>query len=458
MSDPFAAARQLADTVLYEGYILYPYRASAQKNQVRWQFGVVAPRLWSEADGCESSWLQTECLVECRVGPGARPAMTCMVRFLQLQRRSIEEAIDEAIEPGGERFRPTDALEVEGARWTAWDEGVERELHLQVGDLRPGTACTTPFVLEGRRDVQPIETASGRCVGRVVRERWPIGGDLHLSAEPAAEATFPLLRVRLRVDNLTPSPAPGASRDEALRSSLVSTHLLLAVTDGAFVSLFDPPEWARPAASACANVRSWPVLTGQPGDRSTLLAAPIILHDHAQIAPESPGAFHDATEIDELLVLCTMTLTDEEKREARATDPRAAAIIDRVDATTSEGLGRLHGAVRSPLVPAPAAGPAWWDPGADASVSPETDSVDVGGVAVARGSRVRLRPGRRRADAQDMFLVGRIASVEGVYLDVEDQRYIAVTLADDPGADLQIAHGRYLYFYPDEIEPLVDGR
>ncbi len=83
--------------------------------------------------------------------------------------------------------------------------------------------------------------------------------------------------------------------------------------------------------------------------------------------------------------------------------------------------------------------------------------MSIAGVEVAKGSRVRLRPGSRRADAQDMFLVGRVARVEGVFLDVEDRHYVAVTLADDPDADLHGAHGRYFYFQPDELEPLADG-
>ena len=95
----------------------------------------------------------------------------------------------------------------------------------------------------------------------------------------------------------------------------------------------------------------------------------------------------------------------------------------------------------------------WWDPEADASVSPDTDSVMIGGQAVARGSLVRLRPGARRADAQDMFLAGRVAEVQAVLLDVEDQPYLAVALTDHPDPDLSIAHGRFLYFMPDEVEP-----
>jgi hypothetical protein len=189
-----------------------------------------------------------------------------------------------------------------------------------------------------------------------------------------------------------------------------------------------------------------------------------------------------------------MALTEEEKREARATDERAAAIIDRVDNMPPELLERLHGAVRylkgveggepegmpelgspvgGPLIgrvagpggegerlstappPLPEANPElvpWWDPGADRTVSPETDGVVVAGVTLAKGSRVLLRPGQR-ADAQDMFLAGREATVEAVFLDVDGNRHLAVTLDEDPAADLQRWHGRYLYFSPDEVEP-----
>ena len=99
----------------------------------------------------------------------------------------------------------------------------------------------------------------------------------------------------------------------------------------------------------------------------------------------------------------------------------------------------------------------WWDPEADASVSPDTDSVLIAGRQVARGSLVRLRPGKRRADAQDMFLAGRVAEVQAVLLDIEDQPYLAVSLTDHPDPDLNIAHGRFLYFMPDEVEPCEAG-
>jgi hypothetical protein len=170
----------------------------------------------------------------------------------------------------------------------------------------------------------------------------------------------------------------------------------------------------------------------------------------------------DATEIDEILTLRTLALTDVEKQEARATDPRAADLLDRLDVLSPQMLERLHGAIRSlspgagdPATDAPSQ--PWWDPGSDASVSPETDHVVVAGVKVAKGTKVRLRPGSRRADAQDLFLAGREAVVQAVLHDVDGQVHVAVSPVSDPLAELQASHGRFLYFAPDEIEPL-EGR
>jgi hypothetical protein len=231
----------------------------------------------------------------------------------------------------------------------------------------------------------------------------------------------------------------------------------------------------------------WPVLIGDHERSEAMLVSPIILYDNPAIAEESQGDLFDSTEIDEILTLRTMTLTDEEKRQARATDPRAKQLVDRVDSMPQELLDRLHGTVRylrsvtgesarddvielreltddadreatdieatditaKPDVP-------WWDPGADASVSPGTDSVVVAGVEVANGSKVRLRPVLRRSDAQDMFLKDRVATVRAILSDVDGDRYVAVTLDDDPGADLQNTHGRFRYFSPDEVQPLVE--
>jgi hypothetical protein len=249
------------------------------------------------------------------------------------------------------------------------------------------------------------------------------------------------------------------TRDQALPAALVAAHMIITVSGGAFFSMTDPPEWAMPAVGACENIGCWPVLAGPPDSRQVMLASPIILPDHPEVAAESPGELYDGTEIDEILTLRTLALSQEEKDAARATDPRAAALIDRVDAMDSQTMARLHGTIRTtgadPFTTAMGPGDErvpWWDPAADASVSPGTDAVTVAGQRIARGSRVTLRPGARRADAQDMFLAGRPAIVEAVLFDVDDTAYLAVSLADAPDADLQAAHGRFLYFAPDEVE------
>ena len=92
------------------------------------------------------------------------------------------------------------------------------------------------------------------------------------------------------------------------------------------------------------------MLVGEPGDRSTLLAAPIVLYDYPQVAPESPGDFFDATEIDEMLVLNVLGLTDDERREVVAGDPRARQIVERCAAMSVEDVMRLHGILRDPRV------------------------------------------------------------------------------------------------------------
>ena len=453
MSAPFPAfelARKVADAVLYEGYLLYPYRASAAKNQARWQFGVLMPRRWSE-HGPDEPWAtQTECLLE----PEEATTVRVLVRFLHVQAKSVE-AVD--VEAG--TFHEVPALPVDGSELIPWDEAAEQEVAVEAPLQRLlAGELATPFERPGGRRVEPVHSAAGKLAGRTVRRRWPVMGTVRLSAE-RLEGPYGLVRLRLVVENASAWHDPRADRAVALRHSLVAAHSLLGVDQGVFLSLLDPPEWAKPAAEACQNLHTWPVLIGDEGRRDAMLSSPIILYDHPTIAPESPGDLFDSTEIDEILTLRTMALTEDEKREARATDERAAAIIDRVDNMPPELLERLHGAVRylkgvegEPVEEEPELVP-WWDPGADRTVSPATDGVVVSGVEVKKGSRVRLRPLLRRADAQDMFLAGREATVEAVFLDVDGNRHLAVTLDEDPAADLQRWHGRYLYFSPDEVEP-----
>jgi hypothetical protein len=450
------AVRRIADAVLYEGYILYPYRASAQKNRSRWQFGVVMAPGYAAVDPSESSFTRTECVLE----HSGQPAVQVILRFLQVQRRSTEAA-----RPGA----------------PAWDEAVEREIEITVGpaDLL-GPGVVREFSVRGGNDREPLAEDES---GFAVRRREPLAGTVSVRTTPVP-GPWRAVRLQVRVDNRTavvstsgPAAVPTSGlRDEALPTALVAAHVIAVVSGGQFISMTDPPEWAKPAVAECENTGSWPVLADPDGGRQVVLASPIILYDHPELAPESPGELYDGTEIDEILTLRTLALSDQEKLEARATDSRASALIDRVESMDARTMERLHGTLRRGALHPGASGaggagrslrpaadhaapadydPAvpWWDPEADASVSPDTDSVLIGGQVVARGSLVRLRPGARRADAQDMFLAGRIAEVQAVLLDIEDQPYLAVTLTDHPDPDLSIAHGRFLYFMPDEVEP-----
>jgi len=245
-------------------------------------------------------------------------------------------------------------------------------------------------------------------------------------------------------------------RDTAIATSLIGTHIIAHAVHGEFVSLLEPPESAAGPVSRCTQHRCFPVLAGRPGDRDLLLISPIILYDHPEIAEQSDGALYDSTEIDEILTLRVMTMTDEEKAQARATDPLAAAIIDRCDSMSEEAMQQLHGILRNPhasLIPEIPEGVQWWDPLADKAVRPDVDAVLIDGVLVAAGSRVRLRPSRR-ADAQDIFFAGKSARVTSVHEDVDGQRYVGVIVEADSDVEMPESYGRYLYFAPNEVEPL----
>ncbi|MFH9059644.1 hypothetical protein ACH4GM_00210 [Streptomyces coeruleorubidus] len=575
--DTFEQVSAVADAVLYEGYLLYPYRRSSAKNRVRWQFGVLFPRDWVEADGpvlpgvsgSADSWYQhTECLLRIRQ-PGSA-SVRVRIRHLQMQRKQVEETRE------GRHHAVESLRTADGTTHLTFDEAVPREHEVEVplDELLQG-GRTVPVVAPAGVDVEPLPGHAGR----VARHRDEVRADTTVTAERLSDG---LCRLRVRTTNTGPAPEPRTARDEALRRALIATHTLIGGDGVEFVSLTDPPTDLSALARSCRNEFTFPVLGGDDGH--VLLSAPIILPDHPQVAPESPGDLHDAAEIDEILTLRTMLLTDEEKREARATDPRAAAILDRVDTMPQEVFERLHGAVRSlapvaavsptpalaapaasapgavasapaapalvasgvaalapqapgvatsvtsaasatsapgaaasaplppalaepgaavpatspsgaaapatspsgiaapatspsgiaapatspsgiaapatspsgaaaPAIPTPVDRPAWWQEGADDGLSPATDTVIVDGVPLGRGSRVRLRPRGRGADAQDMFLDGRTAEVAAVFHDVDGSVHLAVTLDDDPASELHTWYGRFHYFRPDELEP-----
>lgn len=429
--------RAIADAVLYEGYLLYPYRATSGKNQSRWQFGVVGPPQAADRGVGEDDTLATELLMR----PAPDASFSIVVRFLQLQHRAVQREVD-----GG--FTPVGELTVADRTWLTWDEAVECEVSSGPFDALTATQ-TVPLVVAGGRDTERVPG------GRLVRIREELRAELTVRTEPADG----LRRIMLSVRNVG---APPANKQHAIATSLIGTHLIARVHGGEFVSLLEPPAWATDAVGRCRQHRCFPVLAGPPGNTSVVLVSPIILYDHPEIAEQSHGALYDSTEIDEILTLRVMTMTDDEKAQARATDPLAAQLIDRCDAMSPEALLNLHGVLRDPhaetpgLIPEVPDGVDWWDPLADSAVDPGNDAVLVNGVRLSRDSRVRLRPSRR-ADAQDIFFADRIARVTSVHETVDGDRQIGVVLEDDPAADLHDWYGRYLYFAPDEVEPLIEG-
>jgi hypothetical protein len=215
------------------------------------------------------------------------------------------------------------------------------------------------------------------------------------------------------------------------------------------VSMTDPPPGLAEAASHCVNAGVWPVLVGEHGANSTMLASPIILPDYPQVAPESAGDLYDATEIDEILTLRILTLTDKEKAEVRASEERARSILERAEALPAEHLMRLHGTIRGL---SPAASEPWsaWD---SLDHSAPLNTVEVNGSDLKAGDRVRLRP-KKRADIFDSALEGRIAIVAAIEQDFENNIHVAVVVEDDPGRDLGELRqpGHRFFFSPSEIE------
>jgi hypothetical protein len=298
----FTSVEKIAAAVLYEGYILYPYRATAIKNRQRWNFGTLYPRIYAEAQRPQEPF---RLISECLLTPGDNTSLDIKVRFLQLlpQPRTSSNLADPSLD---------------------WDEAVERTSdHC---DLSLSALFTAPLSLH----IKP--TAELAASLTVHAQNLPSGAcKLHLE---------------LQNISLLSSEAE-ARRDEALPRSLISAHLLLGLTGGEFISLLEPNDLYTADARACTNTGVFPVLAGDEPDHSILLLSPIIMYDYPKTSPESAGDFFDGTEMDEMLTLRVLTLTDAEKDEMRNGDARARRILERTEALTAEEMLKTHGTVRS---------------------------------------------------------------------------------------------------------------
>jgi hydrogenase maturation protease len=345
---------RIADAVLYEGYILYPYRPSAVKNQQRWNFGVLCPESYAIAQhDAESSTMCTECLIEA----DSSTTIDLKIRFLHLMMREVAEVIEE---PGRsipdcehvlthkrKHFVLAPSLEVDGMRLQKWQEAVEREVVVPEMFISEAKQLIR-FEFPANRTLEEIKNKSGTDVGLIARTQQALKGEIEISiTKTNTQSTIgnrKLLRLSINIRNLSAfEDAAARTRDEALMHSLVSTHTILKTQNGAFVSLLDQPEEYKQFASECRNTGTYPVLVGQEGDRDCVLSSPIILYDYPQIAPQSAGNLFDGTEIDEILTLRIMSLTDDEKTEMRNADELARQLLERTESLSLDQMMNLHG-------------------------------------------------------------------------------------------------------------------
>ena len=318
----FETAEKIAAAILYEGYILYPYRPTAIKNRQRWNFGTLYPRAYAEAQRPPEPFsFVSECLLQA----GADSKLDLRIRFLQLLRRPSASSRADA----SSQVLTDPSLE--------WDEGFVRTA--TQSDLRISDLITRPISMDIRFDsAQPAPEDAPVAPPNNVRAH------LTLSVEALENGSC---KLRVELQNLTPLAKDGAAtRDQALADSFVSAHMLLGVSGAEFISLLDPPAQYAAAAAACRNIGVFPVLAGEEGTRTTMLCSPIILYDYPKIAPESAGDFFDGTEMDEMLALRVLTLTEQEKQEMRNGDARARLILERTESLSEEHLMRVHGAIR----------------------------------------------------------------------------------------------------------------
>jgi hypothetical protein len=442
-----ASVEAIVKAVLYEGYILYPYRASNVKNRQRWTFGGVYPR---QEESCACG-VQTECLVR----GSLESAIEVHVRFLHLMRREVGEFASPMTElPAGQEPAYTNvaSLKVGEEVFQSWEEAVERDVtapSLMLNRLT-GAPVKVPFTFAGQRSSKPLRGPDGCAYGLLIHTSADVQGELTIAAAGVAPGVF---RLTVRIDNVTPfGDTESSERGEAHWRAFASTHAILGVHDGAFISLLDPPNELKDAASACNNQGTWPVLAGEEGATDTILSSPIILYDYPQVAPESPGDLFDATEIDEILTLRILAMTDEEKRDMAALDTRARALLERTQALTAADMARLHGTRRELHLSADSEARTLSTEPLPAC-KPELAFLHAGGRDFAVGDRVRLRP-KGGADIFDLVLKDEMAVIEAIERDFDDKVHVAVVLDADPGREFGLDRmpGHRFFFSPDEIE------
>jgi hypothetical protein len=447
----FPLVNKIVDAVLYEGYILYPYRPSSKKNRRRFPFGRVYPHDYSVAQkGAEPFAIKTECLA---VSEGKHGSIEVSARFLHVVAREVLEMpeplpdLPAALDTNSLEVVPE--LQVEQRSYSTWQEAIEREVNLPARYLHQicDAPCSLPVNFPSFSNLEPIKNSQGSIVGLIRRRQEAVVGAIELAAERLSPR---VVKIKANIVNQTPTAESDLEdQDAVLMRTFASMHTVLHLQGGEFVSLMDPPPELQEAARMCKNQGTWPVLVGDEatGDRSTMLSSPIILYDYPKIAPESPGELFDGTEIDEILTLRVMTMTDAEKEEMRQTDERARQILERTESLPEERLLKMHGVVRELRS---------FDDDFFRN-DRRLEVVEVNGVQLRAGDRVKIRP-KSRADILDIALQGKTAMIEAIEEDAEKRIHLAVVLDDDPGKDLGFMRqpGHRFFYTLDEVEPLRD--
>jgi hypothetical protein len=343
----FERVQQIADAVLYEGYLLYPYTQTAVKNQQRWTFGGVYPEVYSAAQrGADACAMQTECLVS----GGDEAVVTVRVRFLHIVDRAV--GVRQSTSPAqadqhADAISPVRELRAGDQVYRAWQEAAERSV--EAADLSLAALAAAPVRIpiqfSATREIEPVHDESGGEVGVLIYTHGAIDGSAAIGVERIGADVW---KLSIRIENGTALAVDGVpSRDDALPHTMISTHAIIGVRGGNFISLLEPPEGAETLVAGCQNVGTWPVLVGEAGERGMMLSSPIILYDYPQIAPESNTNLFDGTEIDEILTLRIMTLTDDEKQEIRESDVRGRDLLARTEAIPPEQFMKMHGVIRT---------------------------------------------------------------------------------------------------------------
>lgn len=324
-------ARKVADSVLYEGYMLYPYRPSAVKNRQRWCFGILYPPAFAEViSGTERSRMHSECLLQGR----ADARIHIELRFLHLTLTQIFHRIDDGLEA-------VPSLPIDGHLVESRDDAIARSVIFEFP--LHATRRQHQFNFPANNKEEPLCDSSGKVLGKTSYTQRGLQGVVLVVADEIRDGVW---KITIDVDNQTPLAGRVDDRHTALPCSLLSTQTILDAAAPQFVSLLDPPSDLRQESTACCNIGNFPVLLGSEGDREMMLCSPILLYDYPQIAPESSGDFYDSTEMDEMLTLRVMTLTEEEKLQMRLAGDHTRNLLERTEATAREQLIRTHGTIR----------------------------------------------------------------------------------------------------------------